>query len=93
MPTFEWDTAKAQSNLQKHGVTFELATNVFGDPLAVEYVDDSHAGEDRFKRIGRAGALLLTVVYTERGEDIRIISARRATRAERDEFYSENSQS
>ncbi|MBV9990419.1 MAG: BrnT family toxin [Alphaproteobacteria bacterium] len=91
MSKFEWDTAKAVSNFAKHGVAFELARQAFADPFAVERVDTAHPGEDRIVRIARAGTSLLTVAYAEHGEVVRIVSARRATRSERDEFYRENS--
>jgi len=86
---FEWDPRKAASNLRKHEVSFEEATTVFDDARAVGATDLQHSGvEPRVRWIGRsaAGAILM-VVYTVRssrdGEAIRIISARRANRAER----------
>ncbi|HUZ11873.1 MAG TPA: BrnT family toxin [Caulobacteraceae bacterium] len=88
--TFEWDSAKASAARRHHGVTFELATLVFDDPGALGWVDnDLRYGEERFVIIGRAGMAadaLLTVVYTQRRERIRIISARRATRREREDY-------
>ncbi len=83
---FEWDPDKAQSNLRKHGVSFEAATEVFGDPAALAIPDDC-VEEDRWRYIGRVGNVILFVVYTERGDDIRIISARRATRSEKEAYY------
>ena len=90
---FEWHDAKAEINLEVHGVSFELATTVFRDPFAVERVDDREDyGEVRFVIIGMAsGAVLLFVVYTEREERIRLISARRATTHEQDDYYRQNS--
>jgi uncharacterized DUF497 family protein len=89
---FEWDQAKAESNLELHGVTFAFATAAFSDPSRLEDLDDlENYGEDRTILIGHAHGVLLTVVYTERGAANRIISARRATRNEQDRFYCENS--
>jgi hypothetical protein len=93
MPIFEWDAEKAKANCRKHGIAFETATQVFDDPSAVELMDELSGdyGEERFLMIGLSkGHLMLTVVYTEREENIRIISARRATRAERDNYQSQN---
>ena len=82
---FEWDENKAKSNLVKHGVSFAEATTVFGDPLSLTIPDPAHSQtEDRFIIIGNSHRRkLLVVVHTERGDNIRIISARRATRRER----------
>ncbi len=86
---FEWDTRKAAVNRTKHGVSFEEAATVFGDPDALEGPDLSHSDkESRFLRLGRATTgRVLMVAYTVRrrgdGENIRIISARRASRKER----------
>lgn len=85
MLEFEWDEAKARSNANTHGVTFERATLAFSDPFAVSALDDREDhGEDRYILIGMAEGPLLFVVFTERGDRIRIISARRATRPERE---------
>ena len=75
--TFEWDRRKAASNLQKHGVSFEEAATAFGDPLSVTIQDPDHSEEEeRFILLGRSETeRLLTVVHTERGDTIRIISA------------------
>lgn len=86
MLKFEWDIRKAQANLAKHGVSFEEAASVFGDPLALTFDDPDHsAGESRFLSFGLSHhERLLVVVHAERGRNIiRIISARRATRHER----------
>ena len=85
---FEWDSAKAASNLAKHGVGFEEAVTVFDDPLSITVTDPDHSlREVRLVIFGRSsGARLLAVMHTERGERIRIISAREATRAERDAY-------
>lgn len=82
-----------KANLQAHGVSFELAETVFRDPFAVEYVDDREDyGEDRFVLVGMAeGNVILFVAYTERQERFRIISARRATQYEQDDYFRQNS--
>ena len=86
--TFEWDEDKAQSNLAKHGVSFELASSVFEDVFSFDYLDlDSDPGETRFIVIGLTNGIVLVVVYTERADRIRIISARRATIHEENEYY------
>jgi hypothetical protein len=89
--TFEWNAAKAASNLAKHGVSFEEAATVFGDPLSVTIFDPAHSQtEERFIILGRSHLdKLLVVVHTERGDNIRIISARHASRRER-KCYEEN---
>jgi uncharacterized DUF497 family protein len=88
---FEWDEAKARSNYAKHGVSFALAEKVFGDPFAIERLDDRRDyGEVRFILIGRADGSILFVAYTERAERIRVISARRATVQEQDDYYQQN---
>jgi uncharacterized DUF497 family protein len=88
--TFEWDSRKARSNLAKHGVTFEEAATIFGDVQSLTIPDPEHSlTEERFVTMGKAfGGKLLVVVHTERGDSIRIISARRANRRERT-FYEE----
>ena len=91
MLEFEWDEAKAQRNVARHGVAFSFAAKAFKDPLAVDGIDDSmDYGEQRCWMIGFADAVLLTIVYTERHGRIRLISARRATRAEHGRYSSEN---
>lgn len=89
---FEWYDAKAAANLKDHGVGFELAKTVFKDPFAIEFLDDREDyGEERFIIIGMAdGAVLLFVAYTERAERIRIISARRVTKHEQEQYYKQN---
>ena len=89
---FEWHRAKAEANLRTHGVSFGLAETVFKDPFAIELVDDREDyGEERFVIIGMAeGHILLFVAYTERKGRIRIISARRATQHEQDEYFRQN---
>ena len=85
---FEWDDAKASANTAKHGVAFETAILVFRDLFAVGFLDDREDyGEERWIRIGMADGTLLFVAYTERGERKRIVSARRAERAEQDFYF------
>ena len=80
--SFEWDENKARSNLAKHDVRFEEASTVFGDPLSLTIPDPAHSqAEDRSVIIGNSHQRkLLVVVHAERGDNIRIISARRASR-------------
>jgi uncharacterized protein len=82
---FEWDGRKDSANRRKHGVGFEEATTVFDDTLSMTIPDPDHAGdEDRFLIIGLSSQRnLLVVVHTIRGERIRLISARLATKHER----------
>ena len=86
--TFEWDSRKARSNLVKHGVGFEEASTIFGDPLSLTISDPDHSlREERYITVGKAfTGKFLVVVHTERGNNIRIISARPASRRER-KFY------
>ncbi|MGD9969014.1 MAG: BrnT family toxin [Sulfuricurvum sp.] len=87
---FEWDDKKAISNLKKHGISFEEASTVFGDWLAITIEDPLHSeNEDRFIIIGKSEFLnTLVVVHIERSDVIRIISARTATKNEQ-KFYEE----
>ena len=82
---FEWDSAKAIANAQKHGVTFDEASTVFGDPLALLMPDPDHSeGEARYVLLGMSvSQRLLVVAFAERPPRTRLISARRATRPER----------
>lgn len=86
--TFEWDPAKADSNLTKHGISFDEASTVFADALAQVLPEPGrNRGEDCAIMMGHSDrGRLLIVVFTERGERIRIISARVATRRERREY-------
>jgi uncharacterized protein len=80
---FQFDPAKAAGNLRKHAVSFADAEAVFVDPLALHRIDPDAEGEERFVAVGAGSAgHLLVVVYTLRGEAIRLISARRATPVE-----------
>jgi uncharacterized DUF497 family protein len=88
---FEWDEAKAAGNLEKHGVSFDEASSVFRDPLARVVPDPTDPSlEDRAIMMGHSdqGRLLL-VVFAERADRIRIISAREATRRERHGYEEE----
>ncbi len=80
---FEWDPAKAATNVVRHGVTFERAKDVFVDQKAIEALDESSSDEERWRILGRSSAGILMVVYTERRGRIRIISARLADQRER----------
>jgi uncharacterized DUF497 family protein len=85
---FEWHSKKAEANLKKHKVSFEEARTVFGDPRILVVPDLVHSGEeDRILVIGRSESeRLLTVSITDRGDRLRIISARLAERWERREY-------
>jgi uncharacterized DUF497 family protein len=89
---FEWDDAKAASNLRRHRVSFASACEVFKDALAVGGVDDREDyGEDRFYIVGMVADRLLHVIYTLRNGTVRIISARAAEPHEKREYHEENS--
>ena len=85
---FEWNAPKAADNAKKHGVTFDEASSVFRDPLAKVLPDPTQrSGEDRAIMIGRSDQdRLLLIVFADRADRIRIISAREATRRERREY-------
>lgn len=87
---FEWDEEKAVSNLSKHGVSFEDAVTVFGDPLSDTLPDPDHSFEEqRFIIIGSTeSGKILVVAHTDDSQTVRIISAREATHGER-QFYEE----
>jgi uncharacterized DUF497 family protein len=85
---FEWDPPKAQANLRKHKVPFLVACEVFKDGNRLELPDiSSEYGEDRWIFLGRVGLTILSVVFTERGERIRLISARRADTNEQRTYW------
>ncbi len=88
---FEWDESKAVRNFAKHGVSFEEAATVFGDPLSDTFDDPDHsADERRFIIIGTSeNGRMLTVAHSDDGATVRIISARELTRRER-KFYEES---
>lgn len=83
--TFEWDEEKAESNLRKHGISFDEAITVFGDASALTFSDTDHSDtEDRSRTYGLSNkGRLLVVVHTERRNQVRVISARKATRHEK----------
>ncbi|MBQ6986749.1 MAG: BrnT family toxin [Oscillibacter sp.] len=84
---FEWDEEKARLNYRKHHVRFETAAHVFEDKNRIERYDNKHSDEEeRYQVIGKVGATLLLVIYTERGERIRLISARKADPDDRREY-------
>ncbi|MGF1672788.1 MAG: BrnT family toxin [Rivularia sp. (in: cyanobacteria)] len=82
---FDWDKNKAARNQSKHGVSFEEAKTVFDDPLYVDFYDPDHSqDEERYLIVGESNrGRLLIVSYTERGDSIRLISAREVTQTER----------
>jgi uncharacterized DUF497 family protein len=88
---FEWNAAKATANQRKHGVSFHEAASVFFDPLSATAADPDHSqDEKRFMIFGMSSLRrLLAVAHTERGDGIRIISAREVTHSER-KFYEES---
>jgi uncharacterized protein len=84
---FEWDENKRQSNLTKHGIDFVDAAKIFNRPV-LERVDNRYDYEEtRISALGEENGIVLFVVYTWRGEVRRIISARRATKRERNKYY------
>ena len=88
----EWNKTKAKLNYAKHGVSFDLAKEVFNDPFAIEFLDDRQDyGEERLVMMGMVEGRLIYVVYTERADAIRLISARRATKNEQETYFKENS--
>ncbi len=87
---FEWDEPKRLFNLQKHGIDFIGACQIF-DSFTVEFEDNRYDyGEDRYVAVGETNGQILTVIYTYRGDAIRLISARQATKYERNLYYSDN---
>jgi hypothetical protein len=90
---FEWDDAKNAADYAKHGVWFERARLVFADAFAVGAYDDREDyGEDRFTIAGMVEGTLLFVACAEHGDRVRIITARRATKHEQDDYFQQNSQ-
>ena len=91
MLLFEWDPEKAKENLATHGVSFDEASTAFRDTLSLAIYDPLHSEqEDRFVLIGSSHRnRLLVIVHTERGDNIRLISARKASKKER-KHYEEN---
>ena len=89
---FEWDPRKAEINLRKHGVSFTEAGTVFGDDLAITVPDPDHSlNEERFITVGWSNRRrLLMVSHTDRGNRVRIISARELTKSERKDYEETN---
>lgn len=89
---FEWDDTKAEANNRKHGVTFTEAMTVFADPLSLTGYDPVHSqDEDRFVTMGLSdNNRLLVISHTDRGDKVRIISARVASRSECKEYEDGN---
>ena len=84
---FEWDPAKAALNLRNHRISFPYATRVFLDPYRQQQLDTREEyGEDRWIVLGRVDEWILAVVYTLRGSNIRLISARKANRSENEVY-------
>lgn len=88
---FAWSRAKATANERKHGVSFAEAITLFGDALSLTVFDPDHSdAEDRFITMGMSTAgRLLVVVHSDRDDQVRIISAREATRRERKDYENE----
>ena len=90
MPIFEWDENKSKANLAKHGVSFDDAAKAYLDPNRIDFYDKEHSeqNEDRWIFIGATAGIVLFVVETEPCEGVvRIISARRALKQEREVYY------
>ena len=84
---FEWDEQKNRVNIQKHGIDFADAAELFGSPMLIAFDDREDYGEDRWIGLGMVQARVLVVVYAERDEEtIRIISLRKALRHERERY-------
>lgn len=90
---FEWDVKKEEINIKKHKIDFTTAAFVFDDENRIELFDNDHStNEDRYITIGMVNniAVIVVVVYTERGQKIRLISARKATAMERRMYYDDS---
>jgi len=85
---FEWDKNKSRTNLSKHGISFDEAKTVFDDPLYIDFYDPDHSeNEQRYIMFGTSErGRVLMVSYTERGNRVHLISARKATPAERESY-------
>jgi len=86
--TFEWDQTKDKLNIKKHGVSFEEASTIFGDPFSLTIFDEGHSlREDRFITVGKSyKGKIIVVVHADRRTNVRIISARPATRQEKKQY-------
>jgi uncharacterized DUF497 family protein len=90
---FEWDRRSARGNLRKHGISFEVAIAVFGDNDRIERVDASGLeNEERWGTVGLVDGIEIYVLYTTSGGVLRLISARRARRHEREEYWKREDQ-
>lgn len=87
---FQWDENKEKINITKHGLDFRTASWVFEDENRIEFYDEEHSyNEDRYITIGLVNqiAVIIMLVYTERGDAVRIISARKATKQEKEAYF------
>ena len=85
---FEWDVAKNQTNIRKHGVSFETAQRIFEGPVLTWFDDRKDYGEDRYISIGKVeSAAVVVIAHTYRDDRIRLISARPASRKERQAYH------
>jgi uncharacterized protein len=87
MVEFHWDARKNRANLREHHIDFETAKRIFDGPCLEKLDEDESHGEDRLIAVGAAGDVVMVVVYTERGETRRLISARKANGKERIAYY------
>ncbi|MDR0321549.1 MAG: BrnT family toxin [Treponema sp.] len=86
--SFEWDEEKDRDNQMKHGVSFEEAMAIFSDSRRVEFFDSKHSFlEERWKIFGMSGSIVYMVICTERNGNIRIISAREASKFEEEDYF------
>ena len=83
---FEWDATKAALNERKHGISFEFAARIFSDPMRIEHTDPNEE-EERWATIGLVDGIEIFLAYALREETIRLITARRATQYEREEYW------
>lgn len=86
LPEFEWDAGKNIVNVRKHGIDFADAVHVFSDPASISFASKIRSEEARRLIVGKVSGIFMTVVYTVRGERIRIISARHSRIAERKRY-------
>lgn len=85
---FQYDEGKNQTNIRKHGISLPEALPAITDPLSIHLYDEAHSEtEDRWLAIGNSGGRILVVSFTMRGEEYRIISARKATKKEEEEYF------
>ena len=83
----EWDDNKAEINVRKHGIHFEDAARIFLDDNRIDFLDEKHSDDEECWKVIGMVKNILAVIYTERGEKLRLISARYANREEEDEYY------